>query len=160
MINYKQQQIADFSSSRCDDYSSDISRFISSSLSRSKKFITLDKILITAPDGSTSLITNAAMIKKATIDHYQNFVPIPKLPASSFQLDKLPLHWQHRYTPIDSIMDNIYEELMIPISLDEWTATLTSMPKDKAAGPSKITYEMIQHLGPVAMSEMLDLMNK
>src|SRR5438045_145059 len=73
---------------------------------------------------------------------------------------KLPLHWQHRYTPIDSIMDNIYEELMIPISLDEWTATLTSMPKDKAAGPSKITYEMIQHLGPVAMSELLDLMNK
>src|SRR5438046_3091906 len=57
-------------------------------------------------------------------------------------------------------MDNIYEVLMIPISLDEWTTTLTSMPKDKAAGPSKITYEMIQHLGPVAMSELLDLMNK
>src|SRR5205809_7631590 len=34
------------------------------------------------------------------------------------------------------------------------------MPKDKAAGPSKITYEMIQHLEPVAMLELLDLMNK
>src|SRR5438034_3664927 len=61
--------------------------------------------------------------------------------------------------PIDSIHDNIYDNLMIPISLDEWSSVIRSMPKDKAAGPSKLTYELLQHLGPSALEQTLQLAN-
>src|SRR6266496_619717 len=156
---HKQQQIIKFSQNRCEDFSNDTSRFISSSLSRIKRFITMDKILSIDSNNQASLLTDSADIKAAAINHFQNSVPSPSRLSSFYRLDKFSPRWKRRYMPLDTIQDSIYDDLMIPISLDEWTTVLRSMPKDKAAGPSKISYELMQHLGPLAIEQSLQLVN-
>ncbi|CAB4423747.1 unnamed protein product [Rhizophagus irregularis] len=42
-------------------------------------------------------------------------------------------------------------------TLEEWSSTISSMPNDKAPGPSMISYEMLKHLGPHASSLLLNL---
>ncbi|GBC17198.2 RNA-directed DNA polymerase from mobile element jockey-like [Rhizophagus irregularis DAOM 181602=DAOM 197198] len=42
-------------------------------------------------------------------------------------------------------------------TLDEWSSTISSMPNNKAPGPSMISYEMLKHLGPSASSLLLNL---
>ncbi|GBC19216.2 hypothetical protein GLOIN_2v1790829 [Rhizophagus irregularis DAOM 181602=DAOM 197198] len=39
-----------------------------------------------------------------------------------------------------------YNSLLDPPTLEEWLSTVSSMPNDKAPGPSMITYEMLKHL--------------
>ena len=59
----------------------------------------------------------------------------------------LPSRWQKQYKPRDDIDRKIYQNLMAPPDLDEWNATIRSLPNDKAAGPSNISNEMLKHLG-------------
>ena len=142
------QRIKEFSESKCNDFSDNKSRFISSALSRSKRFITLDRLLITNNSNDLVLITDPKEIKQATINHFQNYVPVPSnnfLDTSSF-----PDRWAFRYAPINEINDSIYDNLFALIVMDEWLSTFRSMPRNKAAGPSYIMYEFLQHLGPTA----------
>src|SRR5437762_3066309 len=93
---YKQQQIIKFSQNRCDDFSGDTSRFITSSLSRVKRFITLDKILSIDSNNQASLLTTSADIKSAAVSHFQNFVPSPSRLSSFYRIDNFSPKWKYR----------------------------------------------------------------
>src|SRR5207244_7435041 len=67
--------------------------------------------------------------------------------------------WKNRYSPISSVYISIYDQLLTPITMDEWLTVIRSTPADKAAGPSSITYEFLKHLGDVAHTHLLSLMN-
>ena len=71
----------------------------------------------------------------------------PSTPILSF--DELPDLWKRTYAPISEIDNSIYSNIMSLPSLEEWTSLLQSLKKDKAPGPSQITNEMLQHLGPI-----------
>ncbi|CAB4443106.1 unnamed protein product [Rhizophagus irregularis] len=130
---------------RDNNFDTDISSFIDSALSRTRRRITLDRVFVdhlTRPQ----LLTNPKAIDDAVVDHFQNFVPIHSSPPSS--ISDLPARWSDAYQPLPDVSDDIYDLLMSPPSLDKWLSTVSSMPNDKAAGPSMITYEMLKHLGP------------
>ncbi|PKY35259.1 hypothetical protein RhiirB3_455829, partial [Rhizophagus irregularis] len=55
--------------------------------------------------------------------------------------------WSSAYHPMDDVDSSIYNSLLDPPTLEEWLSTVSSMPNDKAPGPSMITYEMLKHLG-------------
>ncbi|CAB4417842.1 unnamed protein product [Rhizophagus irregularis] len=125
-----------------------------SALSRTRRRIVLDRVFVDHPTRPT-LLTSPDAIDKEVIDHFQNFVPITSSPPSS--ICDLPDRWSNVYKPLVDVNSNIFGSLMDPPTLEEWSSTISSMPNDKAPGPSMISYEMLKHLGPHASSLLLDL---
>ncbi|GET50298.1 RNA-directed DNA polymerase from mobile element jockey-like [Rhizophagus irregularis DAOM 181602=DAOM 197198] len=129
---------------RNNNFETDLSSFIDSALSRTRRRITLDRVFIDHPT-QPQLLTDPKDIDDAVVNHFQNFVPIKStLPVS---IDTLPDRWSSAYQPMDDVSSSIYDSLMNPPTLDEWLSTVSSTPNGKASGPSMITYEMLKHLG-------------
>ncbi|GBC20914.2 RNA-directed DNA polymerase from mobile element jockey-like [Rhizophagus irregularis DAOM 181602=DAOM 197198] len=130
---------------RDNNFETDISSFINSALSRTRRCITLDRVFIDYPT-HPKLLTDPLDIDNAVINHFQNSVPIKSTPP--INISALPERWSSAYRPMDDVDSSIYNSLLDPPTLDEWLSTVSSMPNDKAPGPSMITYEMLKHLGP------------
>ncbi|PKY31715.1 hypothetical protein RhiirB3_449461 [Rhizophagus irregularis] len=109
--------------------------------------------LLQTLENMTLLLRNA--IDQEVIEHFQNFVPITSTPPSSIQ--DLPERWSNAYAPLADVSPAIFDSLMDPPTLDEWSSTISSMPNDKASGPSMISYEMLKHLGPSASTLLFNL---
>src|ERR1051325_8528817 len=136
--NHELSQIKRFVQQRCDDYKNDKGHMIDSLLERDHRKIIIDRLY--KPDQQL-LITNPDEIKSLTNAHFQTC-------ANSVNDEKvIPPRWQSQFAPQDSVDDNIYDSLMLPPTFDEWSDVVQHLPKQKAAGPSKITNEMLQHLG-------------
>ncbi|CAB4443095.1 unnamed protein product [Rhizophagus irregularis] len=142
---------------RDNNFDTDISSFIDSALARTRRRITLDRVFVDHPD-RPQLLTDPKAIDDAVVNHFQNFVPIHSSPPSS--ISDLPARWSDAYQPLPDVSDDIYDSLMNPPSLDEWLSTVSSMPNDKAAGPSMITYEMLKHLDPRISDLLLILIQR
>ncbi|GBC50548.1 reverse transcriptase family protein [Rhizophagus irregularis DAOM 181602=DAOM 197198] len=91
------------------------------------------------------------------ITHFQSIVFPPLVCYSS--IASFLARWQHAYTPLLSVSASIYDPVLAPISLHEWSDVISSMPNNKASGPSKISYEMIKHLSNEALDFSLLLAN-
>ncbi|GBC18141.2 RNA-directed DNA polymerase from mobile element jockey-like [Rhizophagus irregularis DAOM 181602=DAOM 197198] len=129
---------------RDNNFETDISSFINSALSRTRRRITLDRVFIDHPT-QPKLLTDPHDIDDAVINHFQNSVPIKSSPPDN--ISALPDRWSSAYCPMDDVDSSIYNSLLDPPTLDEWLSTVSLMPNDKASGPSMITYEMLKHLG-------------
>ncbi|GET57865.1 RNA-directed DNA polymerase from mobile element jockey-like [Rhizophagus irregularis DAOM 181602=DAOM 197198] len=139
---------------RNNNFETDLSSFIDSALSRTRRRITLDRVFIDHPT-QPQLLTDPKDIDDAVINHFQNFVPIKSTPPVS--IDTLPDRWSSAYQPMDDVSSSIYDSLMNPPTLDEWLSTVSSTPNGKASGPSMITYEMLKHLGSCTSALLLIL---
>ncbi|GET56225.1 Tbingi protein [Rhizophagus irregularis DAOM 181602=DAOM 197198] len=129
---------------RDNNFETDISSFINSALSRTRCRITLDRVFINHPT-QPKLLTDPHDIDDAVINHFQNSVPIKSSPPDN--ISTLPDRWSSAYHPLDDVDSSMYNSLLDPPTLEEWLSTVSSMPNDKAPGPSMITYEMLKHLG-------------
>ncbi|GBB86208.1 hypothetical protein RclHR1_12650001 [Rhizophagus clarus] len=143
--------------SRDQNFDTDISSFINSALSRSRRRIVLHRVFIDHPT-TPQLLTDPQDISDAMVNHFQNAVPIKSSPPS--HISALPDRWRSAYSPMDSVSPDIYSSLLSPPSLEEWLSTVSSMPNGKAPSPSMITYEMLKYLGPIANSLLLILIRK
>ncbi|GBB94228.1 hypothetical protein RclHR1_23140002 [Rhizophagus clarus] len=139
------------------NFDTDISSFINSALSRSRRRIVLDRVFIDHPT-APRLLTDPLDISEAVVNHFQHMVPIKSTPP--LHISALPDRWQLEYSPMDSISPEIYDSLLSPPSLEEWLSTISSMPNGKAPGPSMITYEMLKHLGPTTNALLLAMICK
>jgi hypothetical protein len=57
--------------------------------------------------------------------------------------------WRPFYQPLENVDTTIYDNLMDPPSADEWYDLIAYLPNGKAPGPSKVSNEMLKHLGPI-----------
>ena len=102
--------------------------------------IVIDKLIMN-DDSKEKIILDEVEIKKEVNKHFQTV-------AGSTNTDIQPEgRWIKRYEPIAEIEDNIYSELNKEIDTQEWNSVLHDTPKNKAAGPSTIPYEMIISAG-------------
>ncbi|GBB92575.1 hypothetical protein RclHR1_20250003 [Rhizophagus clarus] len=131
------------------DFDTDISSFINSALSHSCRRIVLDRVFINHPI-APQLLTDPKDISDAMVNHFQNAVPIKSTLPS--HISALPDKWRSEYSPMDTVSPEIYNSLLSLPFLEEWLATVSSMPNGKAVGPSMVTYEMLKHLGPTTNS--------
>ncbi|GBB92790.1 hypothetical protein RclHR1_20570005 [Rhizophagus clarus] len=143
--------------SRDQNFDTDISSFINSALSRSRRRITLDRVFIDHPS-APQLLTDPKDISDAAVNHFQTVVPIRATPPPNILA--LPDRWRSAYSPMNTISSDIYSSHLAPPSLEEWLSTVSSMPNGKAPGPSMITYEMLKHLGPTTNNLLLTLIRK
>src|SRR5204863_268929 len=68
------EQIRRHADIRCDNFSDNESKFINSSLDRTKRTIVIDRVFKSNPSSSPILLTHPYDIKKEVINHFQNFV--------------------------------------------------------------------------------------
>ncbi|EXX78772.1 hypothetical protein GLOIN_2v1786555 [Rhizophagus irregularis DAOM 181602=DAOM 197198] len=77
-----------------NNFETDLSSFIDSALSRTRRCITLDRVFIDHPT-QPQLLTDPKNIDDAVINHFQNFVPIKSTPPMS--IETLPDRWSSAY---------------------------------------------------------------
>ncbi|CAB4436307.1 unnamed protein product [Rhizophagus irregularis] len=82
---------------RDNNFDTDISSFIDSALSRTRRRITLDRVFVDHPH-RPQLLTDPKAIDDAVVNHFQNFVPIHSSPPSS--ISDLPARWSDAYQPL------------------------------------------------------------
>src|SRR5213075_2206121 len=70
---------------RCDNFSDNESKFIDSSLERTRRTIVIDRVFKSNPSSSPTLL-------KEVVNHFQNFVNTPSHPF--IPLDQLPDLWK------------------------------------------------------------------
>src|ERR1044072_1029358 len=143
---YDTSQMLHFIEQRCNDFKDNQTRMINSILQR-----TQDKIVIDRLEVDNDLITDPASIRTHTADHFQNIVGQPKSDGS------IPDDWIHEYSPLDSVDDAIYATLYDLPSFTEWIEIVRLAPANKAPGPSGISYDLIKHLGPIALDVLYQI---
>src|SRR5277367_3279635 len=128
----KIERISMYEQLRCDNFVSHKSAFIASSLGRSRRFITLDRAMRVNADGSESLLVDPADVKAAAIDHFKTIAGLP--PSYAPDMSTFPLLWRDAYLPLEHLEETIYDDLLKPVTVDEFQSVLSSLPNGKAAG--------------------------
>ena len=78
-------------------------------------------------------------ILRETAKHFKNI--IDNIVERDEELEN---YWADEYKPREDINNEIYnKDLLNPIETEEWIVTIRELPKNKAASPSKITYDII-----------------
>src|SRR6266496_3789869 len=112
---------------------------IDSLINRERKCIVIDRLYIKDEAGEEDLIVEKQDIMSRTNLHFQTVT------GGSNEDKVIPDEWKRQYSPKSWINDDIYEKLMDPISDDELINTIHNLADGKAAGPSKISNEMIKN---------------
>ena len=137
---YKTKMIKEALNQRCENFQSNQSRMIDSILERKRQTIILDRCLDNSLSNS-GLLTSEEDVKKETARHFQHAAG----PQRSSQ--EIPEEWIPFYNPLNTVDPSIYNDLMSAPTEDEWNQIIKSLPNDKASGPSKISNELLKHLG-------------
>ncbi|CAB4415499.1 unnamed protein product [Rhizophagus irregularis] len=153
---YTSESIEYYTALRDDYFSSSPGTFIDSALSVEQRSIVLDRVLVVL-DSKPTLLTDPSDIKQAAVAHFQSVVSPPLTQYTS--RFSFPTRWQKVYTPLVDVSASLYNPVLSPISLQEWLDVISSMPNNKASGPSKISYEMLKHLSGEALEFSLLLAN-
>jgi hypothetical protein len=124
---------------------------IDSLLERNKRFIVLDKVIYKDSNNEEQVTTDPNFIKQLTNDHFQN---VANSKNSSKEFSPEWSKWKDEYAPKSDIDGAIYDNLMSTPSLSEWHNVISNLPNHKATGPSKISNDMLKHLGPSAMNKL------
>ena len=111
---------------RDENFIDEPSLFISSALSRKKRYIVLDRVLVDTPNGQ-QLFTDPDIVKKETVKHFEHFVKTPSHTSTNIQ--NLPDRWQRTYAPLNQVHSSIYDSLLLPITDNELRTVLSTLPK-------------------------------
>jgi len=153
-LQIKRDNIKKFVVQRCMDYKNNEKQMINSILDINRKRIVLDRVLIENQDNSTYLLTDPLEIKQAAIDHFQHAA------GAINQTKTIPSEWIDEYNPRSYIDDYIYDNLMNDIEADELISLISTLPNNKASGPSTISNEMIKHFPDSMVTLIRILFNK
>jgi len=156
---HKSSIIQAYTDQRCTNFATNKAAFIASSLSRTRRSIILDRVMVTNNNTNESqLVTDPAKIKEIANLHFQTIAGAP--PVHQIRIEEMTSHWRNIYTPSDDIHESIYENLLIPPTDDEWRSTISNLPNGKATGPSEISYEMLKHMSNAVSNFLKDIVTE
>src|SRR5436305_6905008 len=144
-----------YADTRCTNIAKNKAAFIAFSLNKTRRCIVLNRVMSFNSSGQASLITDPVRIKQIANLHYQTIANLP--PMRQITLQDMTALWQNIYTPEESIDGSIYDSLLTCPTDKEWHFTISSLPNDKALGPSGISYEMIKNLLPSLSESLKDI---
>lgn len=121
-------------------------RMINSILNRHKDKIVVDRLIKIDP------ITNQEILitdpKEVLIQSDEQFIELQK--KRNHKFDDLPDEWAKVYSPMDSIDQNIYNNILDTPEYDKWINILKECNDKSAPGFSNIGYKMIKKAGSKA----------
>ncbi|PKB98930.1 DNase I-like protein [Rhizophagus irregularis] len=134
----KDDRIKEAVERRCADLKDNQRWMIDNVTEKEIKKIYIDRLIIEKEENEEILITDMDSIKRATIDHFKGFVG-----SMNREID-VPDEWIQEYKAINEINEDIYKEVLYPITDEEWDEMVDLMPVGKASGPTNIIYEDIK----------------
>jgi hypothetical protein len=126
---------------RCENFQTNQSKMIDSILNRKRQVITLDRCIDNS-GSNLGLLTSGEDVKRETARHFQYAAGSQNTPQD------ISIEWKPFYEPLHHVDPSIYNDLMSLPTEEEWSLIIKSLPNDKASGPSKISNELLKHLGP------------
>ena len=106
--------------------------------------ITIDRIRVSDEKGQEYMTIEEEEIRHQTELYYQS-----AFRRRNNNFDIFDPEWKKQYEPKPEINEAWYEGMEQKITLEELKETLQDLPNDKAAGPFKVKYEMLKHLGNI-----------
>ena len=146
--NEQNEKIKFYNNRRYSDFKDNTTRMIDSILQRHTDQVNYEKIIL-----NNEILTEPKDIKEATQQHFKNWTRENKTNKDHWH------QWEYYYKPLSHIQPQIFDNLLTPIKIEDLLQTIAIAPKNKATGPLGISNEILQHLPPVAISYLLDIMN-
>ncbi|GBB94625.1 hypothetical protein RclHR1_23900002 [Rhizophagus clarus] len=123
---------------------------INSIIDRKLKTIYLDWLIITDPTTQAQTLTRCPdTIAFHVNEHFQTLgQSLQDLESISNykSISDIPPPFRDIYRHLSHISPSTYDSVLILITIEEVTSTISSLPNHKASGVSDITYEDIKHL--------------
>ncbi|CAG8831217.1 10076_t:CDS:1, partial [Cetraspora pellucida] len=135
----KNQHIKNCIERRYQNFQNNTSKMIKSIL---KKYT--DPVILHNIRTHDNIITEPDEIKTAIQEHFKNWTKLNPTQTELWQ------EWANEYKPIQTIDSTWYDTTTTEIILTELENIIKEAPNTKATGPSKISNEMLKHLGPQA----------
>src|SRR5581483_8003475 len=104
------------------------------------------------------LLTDPTDVKTAAIEHFKTIAG--SSPSIKHNINTIPSHWQDIYQPIDEVDHNVYHNVFDPITKEEWSSILKSLPNNKAPEKSGIPYEILKNIPTFAQTYLKELINE
>jgi len=125
---------------------------INSILNRDKNQAKLNRIILQKPE--PTVITNPSTILSLTKQHYQEQT------KTSFQnINDYP-QWLQEHSPITTIKESWYTEILQDITTTEIKSTIKKMSSESVPGKSGINYAIYKHIGPKALQTLTKIFSK
>ncbi|CAG8656369.1 4896_t:CDS:2 [Dentiscutata erythropus] len=102
-----------------------------------KKQIITDRIVTTKENGEIEILTSPIKIKKQIKEHMEKWMT-----NSNEETTETPPEWEKEYELKQEIQNTIFQTVTQEISIEELENILKESAKNKAPGPTGITYEM------------------
>ncbi|GET02155.1 RNA-directed DNA polymerase from mobile element jockey-like [Rhizophagus clarus] len=149
-LKYDLNNIDKFIIQRNNNIISNQRKMINSIMDRKPRTIQLDRLIITNPDTQEQSLTRCPeTIASHVNEHFQTLgQSIQDIEATPRyrNIDDIPPQFRDTYRRSPRIPPTTYDSVLVPITLEEVTSTISSLPNHKASGVSGITYEDIKHL--------------
>ncbi|EXX67254.1 hypothetical protein RirG_116080 [Rhizophagus irregularis DAOM 197198w] len=157
--NFQRNKIEKFINRRDNDLRSNQKRMLTSILDRVPEKIKLDRLVFKDDTDTLTFTTDKDEIESIAIDHYSNIGKVDKSPLAYDPSIPLREEWSSVYEPISGIPDDAQKRLNDLITLEELQSAIKDLPTSKAAGPNKISYEIIKQLPLQLLNVLLSLFN-
>jgi hypothetical protein len=119
-----------------------------------QKKIIIDRIKVKDTQGEEYIETLNEEVLKQTEEYYKKAF---KKRNSNFM--NLEESWKNQYEPKEFIKQEWFRDIEKEILNEELENIIQDLPNNKAAGPSKIKYEMLKHLGHRGIRTLRTLFN-
>ncbi|PKK60202.1 hypothetical protein RhiirC2_793678, partial [Rhizophagus irregularis] len=121
--------------------------------------IKLDRLVFKDENDLLTFTTDKNEIELKAIDHYSNIGKIDDSPLAYDPSKPLREEWISFYQPLSDISHDAINRLNDLITLEELQLAIKDLPSSKAAGPNKISYEIIKQLPSQLLEVLLTLFN-
>ncbi|CAB4380763.1 unnamed protein product [Rhizophagus irregularis] len=156
---HQRNKIEKFINRRDNDLRSNQKRMLTSLLDRIPEKIKLDRLVFKDENDLLTFTTDKNEIELKAIDHYSNIGKVDESPLAYDPSKPLREEWTSFYQPLSDIPDNAINCLNDLITLEELQLAIKDLPSSKAAGPNKISYEIIKQLPSQLLEVLLTLFN-
>lgn len=148
------KEIREAIQNRCSNLKTNQSKIVRTLTNNFREKIVIDRIRAMDKEGREYIAIDQDEIHHQTELYYQS-----AFRKRNNNFDILDQKWKEQYDPKANIDEAWYKELDSEISPQELNEILQDLPNNKAAGPSKIKYEMLKHLGNTGRKTLLALFN-
>jgi ribonuclease HI len=140
---------------RCLNFKEDKYSMLNSLLNREKKSIIIDHLVTQDEQGFDKKIIDEVIIKQKVKENFENI--------TNYQVPDrgdLEQNWESFYIPREDIDTSLYNHLLDPISIEEWSTTCAELNKEKAPGITEISYDLIKKAGSDMNNIIRELVNE
>jgi hypothetical protein len=123
-------------------------RLINNVCDKEMKKIIIDHVYL---EKEENIVVDGKKVKEEVVKHFQSV-------AGSQNKEKdIPEEWKEDYEAKENINKDIYRDLIGIPTLEEIKNSINNLAKGKAAGPSKITYELFKLASDIYIEKLRHL---